>query len=237
MKLYGSNTNRNVGLLSAVTRSLILAGTCVCCAQTVALANTERDLDSHEHGAANINVVIDGATVFVELESPWNNLVGFEHSPTTESQHSAVDGAMDTLADPNNILSFNSSAGCQVGTASVESSLDLGAEHDHEEDHDHEEKEHGEHEHDEHAKDEEHEHKDEEHADHDDHGDEETHSEVLAMYSFDCENPDELESVEIRLFDLFDGFSEIDYQAAGPSGQAGDELIPSNTTLDLSGVR
>ena len=53
-------------------------------------AQTERDLDSHEHGAASINVVIDATAVFVELESPWNNLVGFEHAPSTDSQREAV---------------------------------------------------------------------------------------------------------------------------------------------------
>ncbi len=233
MNLHRSTNNGNVSAVFSVTslcRALLLAGIYVSSAQTV-VANTERDLDSHEHGAANINIVIDEATVFVELESPWNNLVGFEHSPTTESQHSAVDGAMEMLSDPNNILAFNSAAGCEVGTASVKSSLDSDAEHDHgEKDHD-DHKEHEEHE--EHADHKEH----DDHADHDDHGDDATHSEVLAMYTFDCKNPDKLESVEVKLFDLFEGFSEIDYQAAGPSGQAGDELTPSNTSLDLSGVR
>ena len=47
-----------------------------------AVAQTERDLDSHVHGAAAMNVAIADSAVFIELDTPWNNLVGFEHAPS-----------------------------------------------------------------------------------------------------------------------------------------------------------
>lgn len=244
MKLHQIKTvrfARHGFFVTPVCRAVLLAGLCASGAQSVAFANTERDLDSHEHGAANINLVIDGGTVFLELESPWNNLVGFEHSPSTESQHAAVDAAMETLFDPSSLFAFNDGAGCQAGSATIESTLDAEDSHDHDDHKDGEHDDHDDHkdgEHDDHDDHKDGEHDDhDDHADHDEHGDEETHSEVLAMYEFNCENPDKLESVEVKLFDLFDGFSDIDYQAAGPSGQAGDELSSSNTVVDLSGVR
>jgi len=246
-------------------------------------AQTERDLDSHEHGAASINLVIDGSSLFVELESPWNNLVGFEHAPSTGSQHDAVDAALDTLAVATNIFAINDAAMCKVSSETVESTLDADGDHEehdeHKDEHDDEHAEHEEHkdehgdehaEHDEHEEhkdehgdehaehDEHEEHKDEhgdEHAEHDeheehkdehdehaehehaDHGDEATHSEVIAMYSFECENPDKLDSVQVNLFDLFDGFEAIEIQAAGPSGQTGASIDSSMTSLDLSAVR
>lgn len=182
-------------------------------------AQTERDLDSHEHGAASINVVIDGKTVFVEFESPWNNLVGFEHSPSTDDQRQAVADAMQILETPANLFVFNDNAGCQVSSTEVESTLETNAEHD--------EHEHG---HDDHK---------DEHAGHDDHADhgEDTHSEVVAMYSFDCAKPEKIESVAVKLFDFYSGFESIGYQAAGPSGQTGAALSASDSTLDLSDVR
>ena len=240
--------------------SLVVA-IAVVCPQGVLQAQTERDLDSHEHGAANINVVIDGKTVFVEFESPWNNLVGFEHKPSTDAQRQAVENAMQKLAAPETLFVFNDGAICHVSSAEVKSTLDTDdhhAEHDHHKDehdehhgHDDEhEDEHDEHhghddehkdEHDEHHghddehKDEHHEH-DDEHADHDDHGDE-THSEVIAMYTYDCSKPNKIETIGVKLFDIYSGFESIAWQAAGPSGQTGAVLSASNSTLDLSAVR
>ena len=230
----------------------------VVCPQGALQAQTERDLDSHEHGAANINVVIDGKTVFVEFESPWNNLVGFEHKPSTDAQRQAVENAMQKLAAPATLFVFNDSADCHVSSAEIKSTLDTDdhhAEHDdhkdeHDEHHGHDdehEDEHDEHhghddehkdEHDEHHghddehKDEHHEH-DDEHADHGD----EVHSEVIAAYTYDCTKPNKIEAVQVKLFDIYSGFESIAWQAAGPSGQTGAALSASNSTLDLSAVR
>jgi len=184
----------------------------VVCPQGALQAQTERDLDSHEHGAANINVVIDGKTVFVEFESPWNNLVGFEHKPSTDAQRQAVENAMQKLAAPATLFVFNDSADCH--------------DDEHEDEHD---EHHG---HDDEHKDEHHEH-DDEHADHGD----EVHSEVIAAYTYDCTKPNKIEAVQVKLFDIYSGFESIAWQAAGPSGQTGAALSASNSTLDLSAVR
>ncbi len=249
---------------SLLSRSVTVAITLIC-APGITHAQTARDLDSHEHGAANLNVVIDGNSVFLEFESPWNNLVGFEHSPSTDGQREAVESAMQTLAAPEAMFAFNDDAGCTVSSAAVESSLDADGDHDHADHDDHAHDEHKEHD-DQHAHDDHKEHDDEHahdghkehddehaHGDHKEHGDEhahneddehdqhdhaaETHSEAVAMYAYECTNPDKIESLEVKLFDLYSGFEEITYQAAGPSGQTGSELTASNTTLDLSGVR
>ena len=216
----------------------------VVCPQGALQAQTERDLDSHEHGAANINVVIDGKTVFVEFESPWNNLVGFEHKPSTDAQRQAVENAMQKLAAPATLFVFNDSADCHVSSAEIKSTLDTDdhhAEHDdhkdeHDEHHGHDdenEDEHDEHHgHDDEHKDEHHEH-DDEHADHGD----EVHSEVIAAYTYDCTKPNKIEAVQVKLFDIYSGFESIAWQAAGPSGQTGAALSASNSTLDLSAVR
>jgi len=80
--------------ISQVALAVSMAGI-----SAVATANTERDLDSHEHGAAVLNVALDVGAVFMELETPWNNLVGFEHNPSTDEQKAQVAEAMKILVE------------------------------------------------------------------------------------------------------------------------------------------
>lgn len=35
-----------------------------------------RDLGSHEHGSATLNVAVDKTALIIELDTPWNNIVG-----------------------------------------------------------------------------------------------------------------------------------------------------------------
>lgn len=98
----------------------------------LSIAQTERDLGSHEHGAATLNVAIDGNSVFLELESPWNNLVGFEHAPRTDEQHAMVDDALGLINQPDQLFSFVGSE-CSVTETMLESGI--SEEHDHDEGH------------------------------------------------------------------------------------------------------
>ena len=215
------------------------------CTTTSLIAQTERDLDSHEHGAATLNVAIDGSSVLLELESPWNNLVGFEHAPGNSEQHKLVDNAMALLDQPDQLFSF-SGGDCTVAEAMVESSL--GDDDDHHDDHDDDHKEHD----DEHSEGEEHhddhdddhkEHDDEhaegkEHHDHDDHdSDGETHSEVLATYTFNCSDIGSLSAIEATFMNVWSGFEDLDVQLIGPGGQSLVELNPEQTSIDTTQVQ
>lgn len=213
-------------------------------------AQTERDLDSHEHGAANMNIAIEGTSIYVELESPWNNLVGFEHAPSTEEQHKLVDDAIALLQDPTKLFSFEN-AECKVASVNLDSSLDGGDEHhDHEEEHAHgkhdhdEEHAHGKEDHDEehaHGKedhDEDHAHGKEEHDDHDEdhaHG-EDTHSEVFVAIEMNCNSLDNLSVINVEFLDIWSGFEDLDVQMIGPNGQALIELGQGNTKIDVTSV-
>jgi len=223
------------------------------------LAATERDLDSHAHGSATLNIALDGNSVFLELETPWNNLVGFEHAPSTDEQHELVDNALALLNAPTKLFSFDGGS-CSTVETSVESSLEDGHDDDHDAHHDedHDEKhsdghgdEHDDH-HDEKHGDDHDEHHDEKHEehhddDHDKHHDEghnedhssesETHSEVLATYTYTCEKPAALSAIDIKLFNLWSGFEDLDVQVIGPGGQTLAELNAQNTTVDMSQVQ
>ena len=103
-------------------------------------------------------------------------------------------------------------ANCSLVSATVESDIETGHGDDHS-DHEHGEEVHGEEVHGEEA-----------------HG-EEVHSEFAASYEFDCANPEQLNQIEVGLFDLFPGIEEIEVQGLTDAGQVGAELTPSQSTL------
>ena len=41
----------------------------------------KRQLDSHEHGVSTLKIAIEGKELNMELESPANDIIGFEHAP------------------------------------------------------------------------------------------------------------------------------------------------------------
>ena len=212
-------------------------------------AQTERELGSHVHGIANLNVAIFDSSLLVELESPWDNMVGFEHAPNTDEQKAMIDDALKHLNAPDKLLDVQG-GNCLLQEAVVESTLSMmdddhdhdGEKHDeHHDEHDHDGEKHDEH-HDEHDHDgEKH---DEHHDDHDGHDHDEhdhdadgsEHSSVLATYRYECKEIAELKAVDVTLFSVWSGFEDIDVQAVGSKGQTQVELNPGNTMIDLSGV-
>ena len=255
---------------------------------TLASAQTERELGSHEHGSAFLNIAVDDGQVFLELETPWDNLVGFEHAPSTDEQHELVDNAMALLNQPEQLFSFDG-GGCVADDATVESGMASGDddhhdEHAHGDDHDkdddhhdedghgddhdkhddhHDEDGHGDdhdkhddhhdkdahgddHDkdddhHDEHAHGDDHD-KDDDHHDkdahgHDDHADEGTHAEVLATYTFNCSEVNQLSAINVTLLKLWSGFEDLDVQLIGPGGQAAVELGQSESVVDITQVQ
>lgn len=238
-------------------------------------AQTERDLGSHEHGSAVLNIAIEDSLVFLELESPWNNIVGFEHMPSTDKQQGLVDNALALLNQPKLLFSFSGSD-CIAKDVDIESAMGAASDEHHDDDHkeehddhhdedaehknkhdDHhdEDAEHKDKHDDHHDKDSEHkdehddhhdedaEHKDE-HEDHDkdaeghdDHEGEETHSSLLASFSFECTDTAALSSIDVWILEQWSGFEELDVQIIGPAGQALVELAPGNTVVDLAAVK
>ena len=227
------------------------------------VAQTERDLGSHEHGAALLNIAIESNSVVIELETPWNNIVGFEHAPSTDDQKALVEDALAKLNQPADLFKFQSSE-CSVAEVMVESTLedehhddhddehteghddhdddhkDGHDDHDddhaegHDDDHDDDHKDGHDDDHDDEHKDGHDDHDDDHAEGHDDHEGEETHSEVLATYSFDCNG--QATGIDVKVFEIWSGFEELDVQMIGPGGTGSAEISASQSLLDVSGV-
>ena len=54
----------------------------------------------HVHGTAELCVAVENNHLNVELRSPLENLLGFEHAPKTDSQRAAVKAMTAKLNKP-----------------------------------------------------------------------------------------------------------------------------------------
>jgi len=161
-----------------------------------------RQHDSHVHGIAALNMAQDGNEVHIELESPAANVVGFEHAPSSEADHAALDKAVAMLKEGDKLFEFNESAGCSLEKAHIESAL---LEEKHEE-HGHEKHGHDEHE-------------------------EETHSDVEAVYHFECAKPGKLSQLTVELFEAFPGMEKLNVQYVIESRQGASELTSNSNVI------
>ncbi|MCP5231116.1 MAG: DUF2796 domain-containing protein [Zoogloeaceae bacterium] len=82
-----------------------------------------RQHGTHVHGVAALNIALEGDEVHIELESPAANIVGFEHAPSSEADHAALDQAVARLKHGDALFRFNAEAGCRMEMAKVTSAL------------------------------------------------------------------------------------------------------------------
>lgn len=166
-----------------------------------------RQHGTHVHGIAALNLVLESGEVHIELESPAANIVGFEHTPSSDVDHAALDLAVTRLKDGDQLFRFNSEAGCRMEMAKVRSAL-LTAEHGehaghHEGDPDHEK-----------------------HAG-------ETHSDIDAAYHFECAQPGRLGSLAVELFEAFPATQALKVQYVIENRQGATELTPNEHVVNF----
>ena len=198
----------------------------VCLFVSFQISAQVRQKDSHEHGAANLMLVIEGDKLQIGIEVPSDSLIGFEYFPKSQSDRRNFNEAIKILSDPSKIFSTPDDAECILTGLNVSQTLFSGdgenGHGDHDE-HGHEEKGFwdslfGHDDHDEHG-----------HEDHDEHGHEdsekgEIHSEYRSNYSWNCLHTDDLDSIGNNLFSFFPRIEEIRVKWITSSGQGSLEL-------------
>jgi hypothetical protein len=80
----------------------------------------KRQLESHEHGVSTLKIALEGQTLEMELESPANDIVGFEHAPENESQKAKVENALALLKSEAGVFKTPSAANCKITDVSGE---------------------------------------------------------------------------------------------------------------------
>lgn len=76
---------------------------------------------AHVHGQATMQLAMEGTEVDLFFTTPTVNLLGFEHRPETEAQHTALDKAVNYFRQM--ALLHPAGGECRVITATVESPL------------------------------------------------------------------------------------------------------------------
>jgi len=68
---------------------------------------------AHVHGVAELDVVVDGLQVQITLESPADNLLGFERAPKSDYEKNKIKDVAAQLQVPANLFALN--AQCNSG--------------------------------------------------------------------------------------------------------------------------
>ena len=249
--------------VSEVTSRALCTGAAVLVLSYVAVGTTAAETAQgvHEHGAAEVELALEGSDVLVNFASPLYNLVGFEHAPRDDRDREAVAATLALLDDPGNLVLLQADAACTVveldiewemaSTEEEEHEHDEASEHDAHGDHDagdhdahdaHEEDDHDAH--DAHEADEHDAHEthdaDEHHAhdadDHDEHDGEEGHADASVAIRYHCDNPDRLNALDITAFESFERLSEVEVRAVGPGGAVAESVERASPRADLRGL-
>ena len=68
---------------------------------------------AHEHGGAKLNIAIDGKDATIELETPADGIVGFEHTAVSDADKKQESTALNTLKNRiAEMVVFDRSAAC-----------------------------------------------------------------------------------------------------------------------------
>jgi hypothetical protein len=96
------------------------------CLALAASAAAAHEPGAHVHGVAELRIVVDGPQLQIGLDSPLDNLLGFEHDPRTNLQRTAVRQMARTLRDAGSVFTPSAAARCRATGVLLASSAALG---------------------------------------------------------------------------------------------------------------
>ena len=82
---------------------------------------------AHVHGAAKLDIAVEATRITVQLESPLDNLLGFERPPRTDAERKQADAMVARLKAAGSMFRIDPAAQCTLGKVGLASSaLKLG---------------------------------------------------------------------------------------------------------------
>ena len=152
----------------------------------------------HSHGKANFDVALDGNTVKVIGDIPLEAVVGFERVPSNEADTTKVKAAAVLLRNADKLFTFSEGANCKSQQTELSSAAINGALL----------------------------------------GapakaavsstPADSHIDIDAVWTFQCEKPEALKGMAVNLFDDFKGLKVIQVKVAGGKRQVGGRLTASS---------
>lgn len=173
--------------------------------------NNGTRLDAHVHGLSELTIALEGESLDLQLTSPAMNIVGFEYKAASKKDIEAVKTAESILSQPE-VLFLLSDKDCKPINIDVDISGLI--EEDNHEQHDHKEND--------------------DHKDHHDHDKHKSHAEIVANYSYSCNDSSKLSSIKVSLFESFPGIETINAMWVMPSKQGSVRLSAKNSTIEFN---
>jgi hypothetical protein len=100
----------------------------ILCTLVLAMAGPAAAGKAHQHGTAQLDIAVDPRRVSIFLDTPLDNLLGFERAPRTEEERQRADAAVARLRAADRIFRIDAAAGCQLAKVDLSSAaLKLGA--------------------------------------------------------------------------------------------------------------
>lgn len=82
---------------------------------------------AHVHGQIKLDIVVDGPTIVIAMESPLDNFVGFERAPRTDAEKKTAEDAITQLRAADQLFKIDPAANCKLGPVTLRSTaLGLG---------------------------------------------------------------------------------------------------------------
>src|SRR5258706_3942509 len=82
---------------------------------------------AHAHGVARLDIAVEGSSLTVQLQSPLDNLLGFERAPRTDAERRQADAVVARLGAAAAMFSIDPAAQCKPPRVELSSAaLKLG---------------------------------------------------------------------------------------------------------------
>lgn len=83
---------------------------------------------AHQHGLLKLDIAVEARKLSLQMESPLDNLVGFERAPRNDAERKRVDAALAKLKAGQALFSIDPAAQCSLVKVELTSAaLKLGA--------------------------------------------------------------------------------------------------------------
>jgi hypothetical protein len=78
---------------------------------------------AHQHGVLKLDIAIEARKLTLQMESPLNNLVGFERAPRNDAERKRIDAALARLKAAQALFAIDPAAQCQLANVVITSAV------------------------------------------------------------------------------------------------------------------
>ncbi len=74
---------------------------------------------AHQHGVAHLDVAVEPGRVTLDLDTPLDNLLGYERAPRTDAERQQASTAIARLKAADGLFRIDSAAGCTLAKVTL----------------------------------------------------------------------------------------------------------------------